>query len=1388
MSKRPITRSERGFQHWSGIRPLSSGALYRSSTFNFKRSLIALLVGLLFLQTTGLTFGQGSSSPTAQSPAAASQQELSGTLYAIVGDPAPGTRAPSRYSYWLLGDNNQAYDLSFGAAFLQANPGLQNLIEQHVKVSGALDTNAKTQTAGQSSKVAFQVTNLVATNGAAARLRPHPTGTQPFISIMCKFQDNTAEPQNRDYFVNQLIGANNPLSFDKYFREMSFNTLNLQGSDAQGWFTLPSPRSTYITGTPEKADLNKMAHDCSAVAQAANVNFASYYGINFMFNGLLDGFTAWGGRTNLNLTGQQKSWPATWMGYVVSDPGSSFGTGPTFGWNAMSILAHEMNHAFGAAHSNDANGYEYGSAWDVTSKPGWNCRVNGSNTQFYDPTYGCIAQGIIAYSRSKMGFLTGSQIVNYDGSQGTATFTLERLGQPTTTTDPLMIKVPIGQDPNRYYTVEARYRVGFDSKLPVDGVIIHGIDESGKTYKSGNPAQIIIPPNAPNVGDNGAAWLPGMTFNDTANNVAITVQSATTTGFVVVVNAPQAINLIVTQTDSGAPSAANIYSTTFTTTVTAQGANTAKNVVVKPNFFIGTYYIPLTANVSQGTYNPNIQKSDWAVGDMPPGTTATMSVTYRTPPPANPGAVTNAQKPGGLGSTGTTGVVASVAVATASNSIPNKQNTKNYAVSGDTPTSDIDLYALVSNEDPYVGDVVTFTLSTINLGPTNATNISITNQLQAGLSFVSASASAGNYNSSTGLWTIPSLNDGDEVVLNIAARVTQAQALTLTTTKLGQDQFDPNSLNDGDFATTYAQNYIPDPFYESSPVDPTIYHVDEEQSSTLTPSGGEINFNNTAVGSPVTFALTIANSGTGPLVVSNPTLEGNNASDFSLSMPVSVTIAPKQTYNVNLVCNPNYVGTRDTYLVFNTNDTTLNQAQYHLVCNGSYNTFIPTYIYNLPFVANNANGFTTYLAIQNVATSTASVQAVFRDTAGNSYNVLSAACSNLAAYAVCNPTNPLANGSKGIGQILSNQPLAIIVAEGTPFGSSAYSVSAGASSSLIAPLAINNSGGFSTQLTVANDGATSATVTIKFYDKNGNLAAGATKNLVIAPFSAQTLDQTEANSGLNSGFYGWALINGAAGSQLTAQVLEQRPDIKFLALANAQPMTQNTPANYTLYAPAIFKGAFGGFNTGSNIVNPNANPVTTTITYYSNTGTAITTTPFVIPAYGVAAIFQGSQGGTNGLPQGAGLPNSFYGSATVTTQGGSVAMVVNEANGITANGAAQSGTYSAATTGSSILGLPAVANNANGFISGATILNTSNSTVSGTITYYNTNGTVVGSPQGFTVGPNASFPAYQGAANLPTGFGGQAVITQTGGTPNSLIATTNVQSPNLFYTYTQSGQ
>jgi uncharacterized repeat protein (TIGR01451 family) len=108
--------------------------------------------------------------------------------------------------------------------------------------------------------------------------------------------------------------------------------------------------------------------------------------------------------------------------------------------------------------------------------------------------------------------------------------------------------------------------------------------------------------------------------------------------------------------------------------------------------------------------------------------------------------------------------------------------------------ADVALTKAVSNTSPTVGANVTFTVTASNLGPIDATGVVIGDALPAGLTLVSASASAGSY--AGGVWTLGSLSAGAAATLTLVATVNTAGTFTNTATRTSSGPFDPNPVND----------------------------------------------------------------------------------------------------------------------------------------------------------------------------------------------------------------------------------------------------------------------------------------------------------------------------------------------------------------------------------------------------------------------------------------------------------------------------------------------------------------------------------------------------------------------------------------------------------------
>jgi uncharacterized repeat protein (TIGR01451 family) len=150
-------------------------------------------------------------------------------------------------------------------------------------------------------------------------------------------------------------------------------------------------------------------------------------------------------------------------------------------------------------------------------------------------------------------------------------------------------------------------------------------------------------------------------------------------------------------------------------------------------------------------------------------------------------------------------------------------NTANDSSSDSTSIvaqADIGVAKIASSGSVAVGSNVTFTVTVTNHGPSDATGVQVTDQLPAGLTFVSATPSQGTYTSATGLWDIGPMANGVSVTLSLTATVTTTGSITNTATKTHENEADPNSANDSASATVNGQ--APDLIIAKSHVDPFV--------------------------------------------------------------------------------------------------------------------------------------------------------------------------------------------------------------------------------------------------------------------------------------------------------------------------------------------------------------------------------------------------------------------------------------------------------------------------------------------------------------------------------------------------------------------------------------
>ncbi len=154
------------------------------------------------------------------------------------------------------------------------------------------------------------------------------------------------------------------------------------------------------------------------------------------------------------------------------------------------------------------------------------------------------------------------------------------------------------------------------------------------------------------------------------------------------------------------------------------------------------------------------------------------------------------------------------------------------------PQADLQLTKVVDNPTPVSGTNVTFTLVvTNNGGPDAANNIEVTDLLPAGLTYVSATAAQGSYNSGTGVWSVGSLNSGASTTLQIVATATGTSAIVNRAEITNSDRVDPDSDFDTSFATDDIGDAVADDDEASVTVTPTAAIVSCPTGSTATGSG-----------------------------------------------------------------------------------------------------------------------------------------------------------------------------------------------------------------------------------------------------------------------------------------------------------------------------------------------------------------------------------------------------------------------------------------------------------------------------------------------------------------------------------------------------------------------
>lgn len=298
-----------------------------------------------------------------------------------------------------------------------------------------------------------------------------------------------------------------------------------------------------------------------------------------------------------------------------------------------------------------------------------------------------------------------------------------------------------------------------------------------------------------------------------------------------IVVTPPTIDLSLAKT--GTPATPNKNGqVTFTLTLTnAASQSNATNVAVTDQLPTGMTFV--SSNASQGSYNSTT--GIWTVGTVNTGANATLTIVATA---TTIGTKTNVAQVTAADQTDIDSTPNNIATA------PGEDDTATFAV---TPAvADLSVTKTVDNAAPNKGQNVTFTVTLANAaGGATATNVTVTDLLPTGLTFVSGTPNNGTYTAATGAWVVPSLAAGATATLTIVATPTNAGVKTNVAEVTASDQFDGDSTP-GNRATAPGED-------DSASVSVTPNATD----LTLSKS---INVTSPQVGDNVTFTLTVNNT------------------------------------------------------------------------------------------------------------------------------------------------------------------------------------------------------------------------------------------------------------------------------------------------------------------------------------------------------------------------------------------------------------------------------------------------------------------------------------------------------------------------------------------------
>lgn len=267
----------------------------------------------------------------------------------------------------------------------------------------------------------------------------------------------------------------------------------------------------------------------------------------------------------------------------------------------------------------------------------------------------------------------------------------------------------------------------------------------------------------------------------------------------------------------------------------------------------------------------------------------------------------------------------------------------------------------------------------------------------------------------------------------------------------------------------------------------------------------------------------------------------------------------------------------------------------------------------LAFVLSRAYGdsWSSALAIQNAGSSTATNVKVEFFASGSSTPVETFTNTDLKAgetwyldlssgtYATAN-----LNGFSGSAKITSDQPVAAVANYAPGDGSKllSYNGVTGGGQTLYAPQVTKHyaGGDYTSGITLYNLGTTSTPISVEFY-RSGETTPTYTLNSSISGSSSWVqYFGSISDADLPANFNGTAVAKVTSGTNEIVGLANMDSAAGQSAAMNMIPLGE---AAYTLYMPQIVRTAYGGYESGWQVVNTSSTNLTLTIEYWKDDNT-----------------------------------------------------------------------------------------------------------------------------------------------------------------------------------------